>query len=115
VRSAVEMGREGLEQREEFRLGREIRAGAATVRLHGEQGEPAAGAAGRKNGWGWGLLDLYPAGRADNGEEQRRLERRLDDDGGRKQISPPAVSGGQGKIAGQRRCWEQLVPRRHGK
>ena len=65
------------------------------MRLHGEQGEPAAGAAGRKNGWGWGLLDLYPAGRADNGKEQRRLERRLDDDGGRKQISPPAVSGGR--------------------
>ena len=42
---------EGLEQREEFRLGREIRARAATVRLHGEpgeQGEPAAGAAGSR-------------------------------------------------------------------
>jgi hypothetical protein len=31
-----------------------------------------------------GLLDLYSAGWADNGEEQRRLERHLDDDGGRK-------------------------------
>jgi hypothetical protein len=38
--------------KEEFWLGREIRAGAATVRLHGEPGEQGEQAAGAAGSWG---------------------------------------------------------------
>jgi hypothetical protein len=111
----AEHGAERKESGLGVRPGKRLRLGIGQEALAMDGVEDAGHGEEAKHDWGWGLLDLYPAGGADNGEEQRRLERRLDDDGGLKQISPPAVSDGQGKIAGQGRCWEQLVPRRHGK